>query len=102
LWFDQERKRGFALALDKKFGPAKFYLGVATREAKKAHAVYFNTGAQLQTIWLNGKRIYRNQGWTGWHAGKERIKALLKPGPNVIVIETGADFFLSVTSDNRW
>jgi len=101
-WLDQERKRGFAVGLDKKFGRAKSYLGIASLEAKRAHPVFFNTGAQLQTIWLNGKRIYHNQGWTGWHAGKERIKALLKPGPNIIVIETGSDFFLSITPDNRW
>jgi lysophospholipase L1-like esterase len=101
-WLDQERKRGFALGLDRKIGPGKAFQGIAYLDVKRPHSVYFNTGAQLQTIWLNGKRIYKNEGWTGWHAGKERIKAPLKAGRNIVVIETGSDFFLSVTKDNTW
>jgi acyl-CoA thioesterase-1 len=101
-WLDQERKRGFAVSLDKRLGPGKSYQGIAFLEEKQPRTVYFNTGAQLQTIWLNGKRLYRSEGWTGWHAGKERIKSTLRAGRNTLVIETGSDFFLSVTDDNQW
>lgn len=101
-WNDQERRRGFAGALDKLAGQAKTYRGVATIEADKTRQVYFNTGGQLQTIWLNGKRIYRSAGWTGWHAGKERVAAELQAGKNVVIIETGPGFFLSITDDKDW
>jgi lysophospholipase L1-like esterase len=101
-WFEQERRRGFALSLDKLVGPGKGYQAMASLQAEKPRSVFFNTGAQLQTVWLNGKRIYQNTGWTGWHAGKERVPARLQAGRNVIVIETGPAFFLSVTDDNRW
>jgi hypothetical protein len=66
------------------------------------HKVFFNTGAHLESIWLNGKRIYHNEAWTGWHAGKERVPAELREGRNTILIETGGEFFLSVTDDDSW
>jgi lysophospholipase L1-like esterase len=99
-WRDQERQRGFALSLKELVGPGKSYLGVASLNSEKAHTVYFNTGAQLQSIWLNGKRIYHSEGWTGWHAGKEQVAAELQAGRNSIVIESGAEFFLSVTNED--
>jgi hypothetical protein len=83
-------------------GPAKEYQATAVVEAKKAKTVFFNTGADLQSIWLNGKRIYHNEGWTGWHAGKERVPAELREGPNKVVIETGGQFFLSITDNDDW
>lgn len=101
-WLDGERKRGFALSLDKLIGPGKSFQGIAYVTATKPHQVFFNTGAGLQTIWLNDQRIYKNQGWTGWHAGKERIPAALHAGLNQVIIETGANFFLSVTDTNTW
>ena len=101
-WSEDERQRGFALSLPKLIGKGKKYRAIAYLDEPRAREAYFNTGAQLQTIWLNGKRIYKNEGWTGWHAGKERIPALLVPGRNVVVIETSGQFFLSVTEDNLW
>ena len=88
--------------MEKLVGPGKSYLGVATIDAAKPRTVYFNTGAHLQTIWLNGKRIYKSEGWTGWHAGKERVPAELIAGKNTVIIETGSAFFLGVTDDNAW
>jgi lysophospholipase L1-like esterase len=96
-WFEQERKRGFALSLGKRLGPAKAYQGVSSLEADGPKTVFILTGGDLQGVWLNGRRVYRNDGWTGWHAGKERVPVRLRAGRNVIVIETGATFFLSVT-----
>jgi lysophospholipase L1-like esterase len=101
-WLDQERQRGFAVSLAKLVGPAKGAQGFATVEAEKPRQVFFNTGAQLQTIWLNGRRIYKSEGWTGWHAGKERVAARLEAGKNTVVIETGGEFFLSVTDNDDW
>jgi lysophospholipase L1-like esterase len=101
-WLEQERQRGFAVSLDKLIGPAKSYVGVTVLESPKARKVYFNTGSSLNAVWLNGKRLYKNEGWTGWHPGKERIPAELKEGKNVIVLESGSQFFLSVTETNDW
>ncbi len=101
-WMDQERKRGYAVSLAKLIGPGKGYVGVATIEAKEARQAWVNTGADLRSVWLNGKRIYKNEGWTGWHAGKERIAVPLQAGQNVLVIEAGGQFFLSVTENNDW
>ncbi len=101
-WLEQERRRGFVLGLEKSVGASKAWQGYATVESTEPRKVYFNTGAQLQTIGLNGKRIYKSGDWTGWHAGRERIAAELKKGENAVIIETGSQFFLSVTDDNRW
>jgi hypothetical protein len=101
-WLEQERRRGFAVSLDKKIGPGKKYVGYAIIDSPRARKIYFNTGAQLATIWLNGKRIYRNEGWTGWHAGKERIAADLQDGKNIVIIETNGQFFLSATDTREW
>src|SRR5262249_29881508 len=85
-WHEQERQGGFGLSLDRQVGKGKGFVGMATLEADKPKDVFFNTGAQLQTIWLNGKRIYKSEdGWTGWHAGKERLPARLEAGKNTIV-----------------
>ena len=103
-WNEQERQRGFALSLDKIIAPGKSWQGLAALENKSTQpkVMFFNTGAQLQSVWLNGERIYQHTQWRGWHAGRERIAATLKPGLNAVFIETGAQFFLSVTDDNQW
>jgi RNA polymerase sigma factor (sigma-70 family) len=98
-WLEHERRRGFALSLDKRLGKAQLYQGVAYLQADRPRAAFLHTGAALQSAWLNGRRVYRNTGWTGWHAGKERLPVRLRAGRNVLVIETGAEFFLSVTED---
>lgn len=102
-WFDQERQRGYAVSLDKYLGAAKAYAGMATVVAPQAGAGYLNVGADLQAVWLNGALVYRHPGvWRGWHAGRERIPIQLVQGENRLVIETGTQFFLSITETNDW
>jgi acyl-CoA thioesterase-1 len=101
-WRDQVRRNGYAISVEKQAGKAKRYVGFATILAERPRRAYFNTGGHLQTIWLNGKRIYKSEGWTGYHAGKERVPAMLQQGANRVVIETGGEFFLSVTDNNTW
>jgi lysophospholipase L1-like esterase len=96
-WFDQERQRGFAVELG-----GKKFRGTATLESNEARDVFFNTGADLSELTLNGRRLWKSEGWTGWHAGKERILARLAAGTNTIQIECGGSFFLSVTADDSW
>ena len=102
VWLEQERQRGFAVATEKKLGTAKLYLGVHTLASDTEKTVCFNTGAQLKSLWVNGKNIYRHTEWHGWHAGRERILVPLRKGDNAIVIEAGNQFFLSVTPDDKW
>lgn len=96
-WLDQERRRGFAVELG-----GKRHRATATLESATARDVFFNTGADLASITLNGATIWKGDGWTGWHAGKERIAARLAAGTNTIEIEAGTSFFLSVTADDAW
>ncbi len=101
-WRDDERRRGFAMSLDKHIGPGKQFVGIATITSPAARKVYLNTGAQLQAIWVNGKQIYQSKDWTGWHAGKERVPVELPAGESKIIIQSGGEFFLSITEDNNW
>jgi isoamyl acetate esterase len=101
-WPEQERQRGFAMSVAEHAGAGKRYQALANVDAEAARTVYFNTGANLQTVWLNGRRIFQQSGYTGWHAGKERIAAELQPGKNALLIETTGEFFLSITDDNTW
>jgi lysophospholipase L1-like esterase len=101
-WFDQERRRGFAVELEKTAGSARRFAASAVLESKEAREVFFNTGAELASISLNGRLLWKSDGWTGWHAGKERIAARLDAGRNTVEIESGGAFFLSVTDENSW
>ena len=101
-WEEQCRQLGYAVNLKAAAGEAPEYVGVATLTSDGERRVYLNTGAALQRVWLNDVELYRNAGWTGYHAGKERLAATLRPGANRLVILTGGQFFLSVTATNDW
>jgi len=102
-WLEQERKRGLAVTLEKALGKAPAYEGLAAIEAAQAKTAYLNTGAALQSVWLNGKRVYAaGEEWKGWHPGRERMPVELRAGRNTLVIRTGNAFFLSITDDNTW
>jgi hypothetical protein len=101
-WLDQERRRGFAVELDQDLGGGKRVEATAIVDSAKDRDVFLNTGADLQSIRLNGSLLWKNEGWTGWHAGKERLPARLRVGPNTLQIEAGTTFFLSVTEENNW
>jgi hypothetical protein len=81
---------------------AKHYVAISTIQSPAEGRGYLNTGAQLEAVWVNGKQVYRNDGWTGWHAGKERIAVDLPAGASTIVIQSGEAFFLSLTEDDQW
>ncbi|HXX93648.1 MAG TPA: GDSL-type esterase/lipase family protein [Planctomycetota bacterium] len=95
-WMDQERRRGFAVEL----GTEKRFRATATVDSPSARAVFLYTGAAIESITLNGRPLWKSEGWTGWHAGKERIAARLGAGPNSIEIECGTSFFLSMADDD--
>lgn len=103
-WLEIERQNGFALSLTQLIGKSAGYQGVAVIKAKKPKTVFVNVGAQINAVWLNGMRIYIRvePPWTGYHAGRVRIPTALAKGNNTIIIETGDQFFLSITDNNDW
>ena len=76
---------------------------VSDIESPAEREVWFNPGANIQTVWLNGERIYdQGTAWHGWHPGKARVPARLRAGQNRIVIESLNSFFLSITDTPDW
>ena len=104
-WAKHEAARGFATDLQTLVGDpkAKAFIARAKVDSTSDAHVFLNTGGHVQAIFVNGQQVWRQTiGWTGWHAGKERIAVDLHAGGNIIVIETGSAFFLSLTHDHRW
>lgn len=96
-----DRARGFATHLTD--SDDQIVQAVSFVESETDRNVFFNTGARLLTIWLNGEKIFDSDNpWGGWHPGKERIPVRLKAGRNHIVIEAQDAFFLSVTDQRDW
>lgn len=96
-----DRSRGFATHLTD--ADDQIVQAVSYVESETDREVFFNTGARLLTIWLNGEQVYDSKNpWAGWHPGKERIRARLKAGRNQIIIEAQDAFFLSITDHRDW
>jgi lysophospholipase L1-like esterase len=102
-WREQERRRGFAVSLEGLLGKARSYRAITTIDSPKHRFAFLNPGAALETIWLNGKRVYaQGPAYAGWHAGRARVRVELQAGANTVLIETGQNFFLSLTDDDNW
>ena len=96
-----DRARGFATHLTNVDG--QIVQAVSYCKSESDCDVYFNTGARLMTIWLNGEKIFESDNpWAGWHPGKERVPARLRAGSNQVVIESQDAFFLSITNQREW
>ncbi len=102
-WIEQTRQSGFGLQLETVVGKGKIQ-AYTTIDCAAEKQAYISTGIGIDTIWLNGKNIFtQSKDWTGFHAGKERIKMQLNKGSNILVAElTGNQFFLSVTDEIIW
>ncbi|OGV53376.1 MAG: hypothetical protein A2X49_04280 [Lentisphaerae bacterium GWF2_52_8] len=102
-WGEQEQKRGFAMGVEAISGKSKLQQGIAEINSEKERIAYLNTGAGLQSTWLNGKKVFQASAeYSGWHAGKERIPVTVRQGSNKIIIECKGSFFLSLTDTNNW
>jgi lysophospholipase L1-like esterase len=102
-WLDQERQRGVCVLLAENVGTAKGYLAVADVPAPRPRNAYLNTGAEVRSVWLNGRRVLaRDEPYRGWHPGSYRKVVELEAGNNRIVIETGSHFFISLTDTDDW
>jgi hypothetical protein len=102
-WMEQTRQSGFGLQLETIVGKGKLQ-AYTVIDVPADKQVYVNTGIGIDSIWLNGKKIFTpSKDWTGYHAGKERIPAQLIKGNNILIAElTGTQFFLSVTDELIW
>ncbi len=97
----RDRARGFAVNLHK--GTDKLVEAASVLESSEDITAFLNTGGAVQTVWLNGQKVYDNQGKTGgMHAGAERIPVSLRAGQNVLVLEAAGGFFVSMTDDYDW
>ncbi|OPZ28946.1 MAG: Arylesterase precursor [Lentisphaerae bacterium ADurb.BinA184] len=102
-WQEQVRREGYAVGLERAVGPAKRYVGLATLDEPRSRQVFFNLGAGLRRLWLNGERLCEAASeFRGYHVGRERLPATLRAGVNTVVIETGSDFVLTVTEERVW
>lgn len=100
-WRDQERLRGVAMQAGIRLGKAEHVIGRAELDEPVARQAYLNTGSGLAAAWLNGEQVYR-QGKAGWTLGRERIPVRLHAGRNLVIIEGGAEFFVSITEGPDW
>lgn len=96
----RDRMRGFATNLFRK--GSEGIEAIAAVESDQDRTAFLNTGATLQTVWLNGEKVFEGRRWTGWHAGKQRIPVQLRAGENKIVIEADTSFFVSITDEHDW
>ena len=102
-WIDQERQRGVAVSLHETVGAAKSYIAVAEVPCSQARDVYLNTGAELRSVWLNGRRLLGpDDPYRGWHPGSYRLPVRLQAGNNRIVVETGSSFVVMLTDVRDW
>ena len=102
LWQDDFRQQGGAVALNERVGTGNRFIGVAALECAQARKVIFNTGAELQRIYLNGTLVYEQKEFRGWHIGRQSVEAELMAGKNTIAIQCGATFFLNVTDTRMY
>lgn len=102
-WREDERQRGYATQMELYLGKAPRYVGMVTVNSPKEREVYFNLGVNVHKVWLNGADVYTYPAkYPGWHAGRERVKVILLKGKNNIIIETGKEWFFSITDDMNW
>jgi hypothetical protein len=94
-WMDQERRRGFAVEL----GGKRF--AASRRSSRRGARRLRQHGRRAGVVTLNGTRLWKSEGWTGWHAGRSGSRRGSPPATNTIEIESGGAFFLSVTDENR-
>lgn len=98
----RDRARGFATNLPR--NADEWIEATATVESSEDITAVVNLGSAVQTVWLNGVRIYDGVGKhnRGMHAGAERIPVSLRAGPNHVVVEAAGSFFVSVTDEYDW
>jgi hypothetical protein len=95
----QMRTRGFA-TYHSKVGP--LVEAMTSVESDRDKSAWINLGGEVKAVWLNGEKVFEFVGYTGRHAGKIRLPVALKSSRNRIVIETGSNFFVSVTDAPDW
>ena len=98
-WWNQERERGVAVALDKVYG-GDARLALTTIDSPAPRHVYINAGGNLHAVWLNGKQLPLEN--HGYHPGGNRIPVDLPAGTSTIVVEANASFSVTMTDTNMW
>lgn len=103
-WLDGERRRGFAIGLQRYFPGATRFYAISTIQSDADRTAWLNTGVSVAGVWLNGRQVFAHRGNPSWHAGRERVQVNLARGDNRIVVLVAGDdvFFLSLTDEPIW
>ena len=96
-WWNQERKRGVAVALDKVFG-GQHHLALTRIESAAPRHVFINAGGNLGSVWLNGKKLPKEN--HGYHPMGNRFPVDLPAGTSTIVVEADSSFSVTLTETN--
>jgi len=99
-WTYQDQVRGYATHLPYRKG--KKFVAVTTVESDTDRDAYINTGSGIQSVWINGEKVYTRGPWLGGYPGSDRTAVTLRKGLNRIVIETPHSFFFSITDTVDW
>lgn len=97
LWLDDLRGFGMSVQLRDKLRPGARLIGITQVESAGEKERIFTLGGDVSAVWINGKEAWHQKEFRGFHIGSESFAGRLANGDNVIVIETGPAFFLSIT-----
>jgi len=97
-WLDDLRIRGASLTLRKVFPKENTFLVAGHVDLNEAKTLYIHPACEVSRAWLNGKPIYVHSpdAWTGYHIGRVSVPVEFHKGDNLLIMETGPIFFMSL------
>lgn len=101
-WLDDARQRGMVIQLKKHAGDGAAFVSVATLTEPVPRQSILQTGAEVKSVWLNGEKMMVNEWTRGWHIGRDRTPISLRAGENVLVVESGENFWIRVADKPLW
>lgn len=90
------RAHGYGMNLPRQVEPGDRFFGLATVKVEKAGPAVLTIGSDLRQVYINGKQVWADP-TPAAHDRKQTLTVNLEQGPCRIAIETGKEFFLSLT-----
>lgn len=101
-WIDDLRQEGMAVQLAKNVATGKRFVSVSTISEGHARTAILQTGAEVIAVWLNGRKVFVNEWLHGWHFGRDATEVTLNAGSNILVVESGENFWVRLGSEPIW